>query len=116
MSSKKENSEYNPLKSVISKLDQAKSNCNDLYKKIIKANTKEDCDELIKNYHIIIENLKQVKNESYALDNFPVPEICFQPDDEVNNARMDNYNSLLSLAQHIRGCHQAFSDYNSKIK
>ena len=37
-------------------------------------------------------------------------------DDEINNARMENYNSLLSLAQHIRGCHQAFTDYNSKIK
>ena len=118
MSSKKENNEYIAFKSILSKFDQAKNNLNELYRKI-PANAEEnynDLDKLINNYKTIIENLKQIKNESYELDNYPVPEICFQSDDIVNEERINNFNGLLSLAQHIRGCHQSFSEYNSKIK
>ena len=104
------------IKNIENHFSETKKNCNIFYKEIDSAKTKEKCDDLIVLYKKMIESLKIIKEESRALDNVDVPIELLISDESLNELRTRNYNSIQSLAQHIRGCIQACKDYNNKIK
>ena len=104
------------IKKVDEKFDNVKKNSSELYKTLEQAKTKEDSEKLIEYYKKIIELLKEIKEESKNLDYVEIPEICFNTDDIVNEAKIQNCNTIQAFAQHIRGCKEAFAKYNKKIE
>ena len=87
---------------------EVKDACSKLYRKLENANTKDECDELIKLYKEIVYKLKIIKEQSRVLDNVEVNEDFLGTDDEINEIRENNSKSIECLAQQIRGCMQSF--------
>ena len=104
------------IKDIENHFSETKKNCNVFYKEIDLAKTKEKCEDLIVLYKKMIESLKIIKDESRALDNIDVPIELLTTDESLNELRTAKYNSIQSLAQHIRGCVEACKEYNNKIK
>ncbi len=104
------------IKNIEYHFSETKKNCNQLYKEIDNAKTKEKCDDLIVLYKKMIESLKIIKEESRNFDNIEVPVDLLITEDSLNDLRTINYNNIQSMAQHIRGCIQSCKDYNNKIK
>ena len=104
------------IKIIDETFDEVKKNSSELYRTMEQAKTKEDTEKLIEYYKKVIEYIKQIKEKSRALDNVEIPEICFNTDDIVNEAKIQNCNTIQAFAQHIRGCKEAFAKYNQKIE
>ena len=105
--------ELEKLNEVYKKIEKLKKEASEFYKKL--SNSK-DSKELIESYKNLIEMLGEIKKESKDLDNLEVPQKCFESDDIVQNTLIENCSTIMSLAQHIRGCKESFEKYNQKIE
>ena len=100
---------------ILNQFNETKDICSKLYKKLENARTKPECDELIKFYKEIVNNLKIIKEESKVLDNVEIPEDFLGTENEINQIRENNCKSIECLAQSIRGCIDSFKKYNEMI-
>ena len=104
------------IQNILNLFNETKDTCSKLYKKLENARTKPECDELIKFYKDIVNNLKIIKEDSKALDNVEIPEDFVGTEEEINQARENNCKNLECLAQSIRGCIDSFKKYNEMIQ
>ena len=104
------------IEKIIKIFNETKDLCSKLYKKLENSKTKSECDELIHLYKEIINNLKNIKEQSRALDNVDIEEDYLGTEDEVNQLRENNCKSIQCLAQHLRGCIQSFKKYTEMMK
>ena len=97
--------------------NKAKNECSYLYKKIDESKTNNNnIGQFIEHYKNIINYLNSIKQESLALDNVPIPLLCFENDEKINEERKNNCNIMQAMAQHIRGCKQSFEKYNENLE
>ena len=104
------------IENIENDFNEAKNKCSELYKKIDESKVNNNIDQYIDYYRSIIKCLNDIKEESLALDNVPLPLICFKSDEEIYEERKKNCDIILAMAQHIRGCKQSFEKYNQQIK
>ena len=101
---------------IIKLFNETRDLCSKLYKKLESANTKSECDDLVKFYKEIIINLKNIKEQSVNLDNVDIVEAYVDTEEEINQLRENNGKSIQCLAQQLRGCLDSFKKYNEKMK
>ena len=106
----------NLIENLIKEFCETRDLCSKLYKKLENSKTKSECDELIILYKQIINNLKDIKEKSRALDNVEIPEDNIGTEDEINQFRQNDYKSLLCLAQQVRGCLDSYKKYSEMMK
>ena len=104
------------IQNLVEEFSDTKELCSKLYKKLENSKTKPQCDELIILYKQIINNLKDIKEKSRALDNVEIPEDNIGTEDEINQFRQNDYKSLLCLAQQVRGCLDSYKKYSEMMK
>ena len=106
----------NLIENLMKEFGETRDLCSKLYKKLENSKTKSECDELIILYKQIINNLKDIKEKSRALDNVEIPEDNIGTEDEINQFRQNDYKSLLCLAQQVRGCLDSYKKYSEMMK
>ena len=106
----------NLIENLMKEFGETRDLCSKLYKKLENSKTKSECDELIILYKQIINNLKDIKEKSRALDNCEIPEDNIGTEDEINQFRQNDYKSLLCLAQQVRGCLDSYKKYSEMMK
>ena len=106
----------NLIENLMKEFGETRDLCSKLYKKLENSKTKPQCDELIILYKQIINNLKDIKEKSRALDNVEIPEDNIGTEDEINQFRQNDYKSLLCLAQQVRGCLDSYKKYSEMMK
>ena len=103
------------IQNLVKEFSDTKELCSKLYKKLENSKTKPQCDELIILYKQIINNLKDIKEKSRALDNVEIEEDYIGTEEEINQLRENNYKNLLCLAQQIRGCLQSYNKFKEMM-
>ena len=106
----------NLIENLMKEFGETRDLCSKLYKKLENSKTKSECDELIILYKQIINDLKDIKEKSRALDNVEIPEDNIGTEDEINQFRQNDYKSLLCLAQQVRGCLDSYKKYSEMMK
>ena len=106
----------NLIENLMKEFGETRDLCSKLYKKLENSKTKSECDELIILYKQIINNLKDIKEKSRALDNVDISEDNIGTEDEINQFRQNDYKSLLCLAQQVRGCLDSYKKYCEMMK
>ena len=106
----------NLIENLMKEFGETRDLCSKLYKKLENSKTKSECDELIILYKQIINNLKDIKEKSRALDNVEIHEDNIGTEDEINQFRQNDYKSLLCLAQQVRGCLDSYKKYSEMMK
>ena len=100
---------------ISSKFKNIKKMCSEFYKIIESASTQEESEKLINIYKQIIQLLKEIKEESYKVDNVEIDPICFKSEEDFYKQRQQNCDIIQAMVQHIRGCKESFEKYNQKI-
>ena len=103
------------IEQIVKLFNETKDLCSKLYKKLENSKTRPQCDELIILYKQIINNLKDIKEKSRALDNVEIEEDYIGTEEEINQLRENNYKNLLCLAQQIRGCLQSYNKFKEMM-
>ena len=104
------------IQNLVEEFSNTKELCSKLYKKLENSKTKSESDELSHLYKEIINNLKNIKEQSRALDNVDIEEDYLGTEDDVNQLRENNCKSIQCLAQQLRGCIQSFKKYTDMMK
>ena len=99
------------LEKILKEFNEAKEICSKLYKKLENSKTKSECDELVSLYKQIVNNLKNIKEESRALDDVDIPEDYLGTEDDVIKIRENNCKNIECLTQQLRGCLNSYKKY-----
>ena len=104
------------VENILKRFNEAKDACSKLYRKLENANSKTECDELIKLYKEIVNNLKFIKEQSRSLDDMDFNEDFLGNENDINDIRENNCKDIQCLSQHLRGCLQSFKKFQEIMK
>ena len=99
------------IQNLVEEFSDTKELCSKLYKKLENSKTKSECDELVSLYKQIVNNLKNIKEESRALDDVDIPEDYLGTEDDVIKIRENNCKNIECLTQQLRGCLNSYKKY-----
>ena len=88
-----------------------------IYNKINRANSDKDRDDLVEEFKSMINSINKIQNNCNKLDNISVAEDFLQKTDDNTFPLFEKecYESLIFMAQLLRGNVKGITDYKEKI-
>ena len=106
------------LKKMENDLHRAKDKIKDIYNRINKVNNEKSRDELVKEFKVMINQLKDIQDNCNKLDNFYVADDFFKKTDDntFSDFEKETYESLIFMAQILRGNVEGLNEFKEQLK
>jgi predicted nucleic acid-binding Zn-ribbon protein len=107
---------YN-MKKMENDLHRAKDKIKDIYNRINKVNNEKSRDELVKEFKVMINQLKDIQDNCNKLDNFYVADDFFKKTDDntFSDFEKETYESLIFMAQILRGNVEGLNEFKEQL-